>query len=307
MYFKQANTGKGESRDDGDANTNLTALAIVPYCPDSHQHPWSQSRPPMPLSQELPKRQTVNDKSRETLTTRQKEVTAIRKHLALERHESIDSSTQSGVFGSASAGTLPDVARLHPMKTKSTDRLECHAKNYWTSNSNFSSNQLSAFSFDHTGEDSSADWGSFPSHRTISKPVYSLRSSCEHSGGEKNDSDVSEWTKNLDGSESQSLQWDSNRLTVDDTDEKKPSEDNESFHNVNSQFRTLIRQESLELERRPHRNATQNNVANGKRNHPQSTSSSPYKYQICFFIQMQLCHPMALADWIKRVMPVVFA
>ncbi|KAL3796137.1 hypothetical protein HJC23_000640 [Cyclotella cryptica] len=499
------------SRDSGDANTNLTALAIVPYCPDSHQHPWSQSRPPLPLSQELPKRQTVNDKSKEFLTTRQKEVTAIRKHL--ERHESIDSSTQSGVFGSASAGTLPGVARStntsttasngnkcrradsnatqntltsaeesfdaapsmppdgnapkihvqptstqqlanvrrmssslwsvehHPLSLSRYQRdfhqvsllatgsfgsvyhaihklehrpyavkcvtfsttgyyanmlalvireVRCLAQldhpncvryytswlepswmtgdqnlnrsNFdddeylgshipqdiarprpklltdiehvvnginksdelehtvekleailygsgieeksdgfdWTSNSNFPSNQLSAFSFDRTGEESSADWGNLPSRQTVKKPVYSLRSSCEHSGGEEDDSDVSEWTKNLDGGESRSSHWDSKHSTVHDTEEKIHSTNNESFHHVHSQMHKYVRQESLELERRPHRNATQSNEANGKRNHPSSTSSSPYKYQICLFIQMQLCHPMTLADWIKQ-------
>ena len=63
---------------------------------------------------------------------------------------------------------------------------------------------------------------------------------------------------------------------------------------------SYVRQESLELERRPHRRAAPNKKEKGNTNHASSTSSSPYKYQICLFIQMQLCHPMTLADWIKQ-------
>ena len=39
-----------------------------------------------------------------------------------------------------------------------------------------------------------------------------------------------------------------------------------------------------------------------ERQHPQGASSDrkSYRYQICLFIQMQLCHPATLADWIRE-------
>jgi serine/threonine protein kinase len=39
-----------------------------------------------------------------------------------------------------------------------------------------------------------------------------------------------------------------------------------------------------------------------ERQHPQRASSDrkSYRYQICLFIQMQLCHPATLADWIRE-------
>jgi hypothetical protein len=165
----------------------------------------------------------------------------------------------------------------------------------WTPNSMSPSNQLSSLSFDQAGQDHSSDWGNLPSHRTTGKPAQAFRS-----GGDEDDSDVSEWTNNLESGESQSSHWDSKHSTVDDTGKKNRGTNMESFHNVHSQMHSYVRQGSLELERRPHRNAASNKKAKGNTNHPSSTSSSPYKYQICLFIQMQLCHPMTLADWIKQ-------
>jgi len=34
--------------------------------------------------------------------------------------------------------------------------------------------------------------------------------------------------------------------------------------------------------------------------HTNQSSSSPYRYEICLFIQMQLCNPSTLADWIRQ-------
>lgn len=165
----------------------------------------------------------------------------------------------------------------------------------WTSNSITPSRHLSPFSFDRNGQDHSIDWGHLPSHRTIDKPAHALRS-----GGDEDDSDVSEWTNNLESGESQSSQRDSKHSTIYEADKKNRGTNIESFHNVHSQMHSYGRQGSLELEMRPHRNAAPHKKAKGNANHPSSTSSSPYKYQICLFIQMQLCHPMTLADWIKQ-------
>jgi serine/threonine protein kinase len=79
---------------------------------------------------------------------------------------------------------------------------------------------------------------------------------------------------------------------VDDGDDSDFSEWSQDMMNSKSSSFGFERQGSLEI------------VPAGQDQHHKSGgtegASSPYKYQICLFIQMQLCHPTTLADWIKR-------
>ena len=158
----------------------------------------------------------------------------------------------------------------------------------WVDSKSFK--RLSAFSFEQSdGNAAAADWGNLPSHQTNNPSVYSL------SSGDANDSDVSEWTRDLNA-DTQSSHWDSKYSSAECTNRERT----QSFHDVHSQMHGFERQESLELvkaDQKPHRYGHKNENDKAKMRQP---SSSPYKYQICLFIQMQLCHPMTLSDWIMQ-------
>jgi hypothetical protein len=148
------------------------------------------------------------------------------------------------------------------------------------------SHKQSSFSFDGN-KSTHGDWKDLPSHETKNQLAYSLESV-----GDVEDSDVSEWTKDIDANESHGSHWDSKYSTMDQRVRS------ESFHEVHSTMRDYTRQESLELVKANPR--PQAEKVKPKLNRSASTSTSPYKYQICLFIQMQLCRTTTLADWIKQ-------
>ena len=99
-----------------------------------------------------------------------------------------------------------------------------------------------------------------PSHQTTTNnqaSVYSYGSGVVDGDDDDDNSDVSDWTQDMNGSSSC------------------------EFH----------RQGSLEIVPADHQHKAAAAAA---------TTAAPYKYQICLFIQMQLCHPTTLADWIKQ-------
>ena len=112
------------------------------------------------------------------------------------------------------------------------------------------------------------------------------------------DSDVSEWTRELDANESHGSQWDSKYSTFDH--DKTNRDRSESFHEVHSSMHGYAKKESFELVKADHKPHPKRDDAKPNRNRRASTPTSSYKYQICLFIQMQLCRPTTLSDWIKQ-------
>jgi hypothetical protein len=168
---------------------------------------------------------------------------------------------------------------------------------YWASNSkksqsdgfDWTEQEPSSFSFDNTRNDDS--FANLPSHATKNQSVHSLESV-----GDVEDSDVSEWTRELDANESHGSQWDSKYWDSKHSIEKK-RERAASFHEAHSSMHKYDRQESLEIVQADQKPQVQNAKPKGNGS---ASAQSPYKYQICLFIQMQLCRTTTLSDWIKR-------
>ncbi len=145
------------------------------------------------------------------------------------------------------------------------------------------------FSFNRGDEllDSKQDaygWGNLPSHKTNRSSVSSMGSNEDY--GE--DSDVSEWT--------QDLSFHGGRDKSQHSSHWNPSYS--SSHNIHVDKATeLVKATPMNNHNhncRPSRNGEKRITP------PIPTAPSTYKYQICLFIQMQLCHPSSLADWIKE-------
>jgi hypothetical protein len=149
--------------------------------------------------------------------------------------------------------------------------------------------EQSSFSFDNKRND--GEWANLPSHAAKNQSVNSLESA-----GDVEDSDVSEWTRELDANESHGLQWDSKYWDSKHSIEHKREQAN-SFHESHSSMHEYDRQELLELVKADQKPQAQKVKPKEKRS---VSTQSPYKYQICLFIQMQLCRPTNLSDWIKK-------
>ena len=114
------------------------------------------------------------------------------------------------------------------------------------------------------------------------------------------DSDVSEWTRELDANESHGSQWDSKYSTLDNA-KIHHRERTESFHQVHSSMQEYTKKESFELIKADHpKPHPKRDETKSKIHRRASTPTSSYKYQICLFIQMQLCSTTTLSDWIKQ-------
>eukprot|EP00956_Cyclotella_meneghiniana_P003604 scaffold4414_cov62-Cyclotella_meneghiniana.AAC.4 len=139
------------------------------------------------------------------------------------------------------------------------------------------------------GKDDGFDWASYSKKSQSGAILFE---------GHNDDSDVSEWTRELDADGSHGSYWDSKHSSFDNARERK-----ESFHEVHSSMHGYGRQESLELvkaaKEQPDKVHQDQNARPPKLNQRTAAPTSSYKYQICLFIQMQLCRPTTLADWIK--------
>lgn len=185
-----------------------------------------------------------------------------------------------------------DINQKDASKMRNTESLDT-GFDWATNNSSGSSIDRSGEVMDSKQDDD--DWDNLPSHQTNRFSFRSMESNEDY--GE--DSDVSEWTQDLSfrggrANTQHSSRWNSSyasasNINVDYATNSKvsvsgglelgfPIKNNNDLHN---------------RDRRPSRTGE-------KRIAPQiPTAPSTYKYQICLFIQMQLCHPSSLADWIK--------
>jgi len=139
------------------------------------------------------------------------------------------------------------------------------------------------------------DWGNLPSHQTNHFSFRSMESN-EDCG---EDSDVSEWTQDLSfrggrGNTQLSSRWNSSHSSASNIDVDYATNSKVSVSGGLELGFPINNSNNLHIHnRRPSRTGE-------KRIAPQiPTAPSTYKYQICLFIQMQLCHPSSLADWIK--------
>ena len=154
----------------------------------------------------------------------------------------------------------------------------------WASSSSSPPKQLSAKSLSALQQKNEIDmenrWSNLPSHHTNNN-YPSVRS---------NDTDVSDWTHDMDGSSDE-------RTISAGITQKNPGQHHKNYD----------RQGSTELVLHPGAKAGAGRDAGHARAHrqykkkrPSAVGDANYKYQISFYIQMQLCNSSTLADWIRH-------
>ena len=132
-------------------------LAIVPYQPDAanNQYSWTQYLPNLPFPNNTEgksddeKKKNKQQSSHHTnvqhskkMASRQKEATAIRKHL--ERHESIESSMHGSIYGSSNNNILSGIAATSS-SSLATDSTSAAATNNTKLNRAYSSATQNSF------------------------------------------------------------------------------------------------------------------------------------------------------------------